>query len=112
MFRMVSQHLKKVYYAGKPMEGAVCYSNNIDFNYPWAYRCNQRHRKSLTNPSCAQGSEPNERFYFHTSVNHCDKVNFKAEQHISHQNCSFKNQEEVLNLRNGCLKRGYEQYII
>ena len=44
--------------------------------------------KSFTYPSCAQGSEPDERFYFHAPVSHCDKVDFKAEKRISHQNCS------------------------
>ena len=52
--------------------------------------------KSFTYPSCAQGSEPDERFYFHAPVSHCDKVNFKAEQRISHQNCSFKSQGHYL----------------
>ena len=31
-----------VYYAAKPIESAVCYHNNIKFNFPWIYECNQR----------------------------------------------------------------------
>ena len=105
-----------VYYVGKPIESAVCYFNNTNFNFPWIYRrdqrlflTNQRARSILTilqnsmiiifnfftqiyikrqrkrstmenqYPSCAQGSEPNERFYFHASFIRCDRVNFRGE---------------------------------
>ena len=30
------------YFADKPMESAVCYFNDINFNCPWVYRCNKR----------------------------------------------------------------------
>ena len=31
-----------VYYSFKPIESAVCYCSNINFNFPWIYKCNQR----------------------------------------------------------------------